>query len=47
MNSLSKQNADFKELRQEGSTYVDKTRYIELLENSNDKYSENLCLFPC
>ena len=32
-----KGNANFKEIRENGYIYVDKTKYIELLENNNDK----------
>lgn len=36
MCKLPKGNADFKKIRKEGFVYVDKTRYLELLEHTNN-----------
>ena len=40
---FSKSN-NFKEIRENDYVYVDKTRYIELLENNNDKSVHMLSL---
>ena len=37
MYKFPKGSADFKEIRMEGYVYIDKTKYIELLENSGNK----------
>ena len=37
MCKFPKGNADFKEIREEGLVYIDKTKYIEILENSSNK----------
>lgn len=38
MCKLPKGKSDFRELIKNGYVYIDKTKYIEMLENSNDSY---------